>query len=271
MSAMPYLPNLRHLKLPSNLASTRDFALIRAPLCSINHHHHHHHHASSPSYTIMMMPPSKSLISARKMALGRDTCAEQCLIDRVFHTTDAGEGGEKKGKLSSISFVRQVHPEDRLEYAVAYARPPGCCGADSVDVDGNGMGGVMNARMRVTRPSGEELGGPITPATMMMGPKGSLLPRPTPTSSALATSDEEEPLSDTDTDADEEMISLWEPMCPSDTPWSSFARAARAQNVTRTTTTTATTNTPTIMAKIVNSLLYADLDLIGDLNLEYDF
>src|ERR1700730_10765810 len=109
---MSNFTNLRHLHLPSNLASARDFALIRAPLCSISHH---------ASYTIMMIPPSKSLIAARRMALSRDACSERRVVDELLHPSGSGSGSgssdversgspeadEKKlglGRLSSISF-----------------------------------------------------------------------------------------------------------------------------------------------------------------------
>jgi hypothetical protein len=262
---MSYLPNLRHLNLPSNLASTRDFALIRAPLCSINHH-------ASSSYTISMMPPPKSLISARRLALCRDGGAERCVVDRLFNSRGAAAEGKKKknlkiGRLSSVSFVRQVHSEDRLEYAVAYSRVPrGCDDSDGdhdhddyTDADGTGM---TNVQVRVVRPSGGEVNVPIATAVEMampvMGPEA---PLPIPTPSASVTSDMLGTGTNTYAGTDEEMLSLCDPMCPANTPWSAFARAARAQVHDDATTTS-------IMAMTVDSLLYGNLDF--DLDLELD-
>ena len=192
----------------------------------------------------MMIPPSKSLIAARRMALSRDACSERRVVDELLHPSGSGSGSgssdversgspeadEKKlglGRLSSISFVRQIHPEDRLEYAVTYSRTP-CCDRDRGDDSGSDT-----TRVSVVRPSGEEvdvpmammgLGEPLLPPPPSMSPPSTSSPSPhalTGTSLRRATKAGE--ILRGDTSDDKEMISLWEPMsisiCPP-APWS---------------------------------------------------
>jgi len=209
-----------------------------------------------------MIPPSKSLIAARRMALSRDACSERRVIDELFHRSGSGSGSrdversgspepdEKKlglGRLSSISFVRQIHPEDRLEYAVTYSRASRC------DDDHGDDNGSDTTRVIVVRPSGEQvdvpmammgLGEPLLPPSSMSPPSTSSLPSPHALiggSSRSATKGEENPRRD-----DEEMISLWEPMsismCSS-APWSpSFFRSL-----------------DTMASAAVDAFVYADL------------
>lgn len=169
---MACLPNVRTLTLPANLATAHDYSLVRAPLHTMNR--------SSRT----LMPPSKSLLRARRTALSRELHLERYVINELFslgktavHPTNALSGA---GKLQSVSFVRQVQEEDRLEYAVEYSRVPG----------------VPGVVVRVLRPTGEEVIVPmVINGNAIIGFNGG-----------------EGERDDVDMEVDE-MVSLWDPIC----------------------------------------------------------
>lgn len=103
---------------------------------------------NNSSYTII--PPSKSLLAARHAALDRTevmelSLAEELLVNGSVHGTDS--------ILQELSVVRQVHAEDRLEYAVTYTRI----------VDNDGRTGLS---VRVRSASGQDV---VVPVHVEMG------------------------------------------------------------------------------------------------------
>ena len=177
------------------------------------------------------------------MALSRDACAEQSLVDELFQEPGIWGAHSKnpervtklanvRCRLSSISFVRQVHPEDRLEYAVIYSRVPGGDCTTSLCVVG-ASGEEVNVSMSAMM----ELSGPLP---LSSSPLTDHTPHPETISNRIGTKDG---LADTE---DEQMISLWEPIISLCSPWSSFFQARVWDGSTT--------------SSALDSLLYAELE-----------
>lgn len=183
---MSHLPNLQTLTLPTSLASAADYALVRAPL-----------HPMTPPSCALNTPFTKSFLSARRAAISRDACLERDVINELFEPIAKYTRAERNGNgvishLQSVAFVRQVHEEDRLEYAVEYGR-------------GTGAGDVT---VRVLRPTGEEAIVPVTAVDVS-----------DPDDVDFDSVEGDEEMMDVDAPADE-MVSLWGPI--HSLPWSSF-------------------------------------------------
>lgn len=130
-----------------------------------------------------LAPATKSFLFARRNALSRDSRLERDVVDKLFQPTSNGSNAPVR--LQSVSFVRQVNEEDRLEYEVEYSRAK----------DGN------NVVVRVVQPTGADAIVPVTIADMPeLGESEAALDR-----------------MDVDIQSDE-MVSLWSPM--QSLPWS---------------------------------------------------
>lgn len=128
-------------------------------------------------------PPTKSFLSARRNALSRDSRLESNVIQQLFQPSS--NGCAAPACLQSVSFVRQVNEEDRLEYEVEYTKAR----------DGN------DVVVRVARPTGAEAIVPVTTADML----------------ELEESESTLDRMDVDIQSDE-MASLWSPI--QSLPWS---------------------------------------------------
>lgn len=211
-AALPHLPSLRSLRLPSSLASAPDYTLVRYP---VSFHHPASSALPSPS-SLSMFVDTKAhnaavpaeLLASRRLALARDSAMERGLFLQTSSRSQA---------LKELSFVRQVHESDRCEYSVYYSA--------------SGEGEVV---VRALKASGEEV--EVEPASAMEGL--SLDPAEVEesqlefkASSAMSVDfnyeDEEEEYiySDEDEysyepDSHEETTSLWSPLTTSTIPWS---------------------------------------------------
>lgn len=127
---MSHLLNLQTLNLPTSLTCAADYVVVRSPL------HNDMNRVSSRT----LASSTKSLLSARRKAISRDYDLERDTVEELFN-----DSRSKTTVLRSVSFVRQVQEDNRLEYAVEYSDVPGdkdvavhvlCPIGEVVDVDG---------------------------------------------------------------------------------------------------------------------------------------
>ncbi|KAF8314009.1 hypothetical protein DL93DRAFT_2167495 [Clavulina sp. PMI_390] len=152
-AALPYLPNLRKLALPTSLAAAHDFSTLRSPLRS--------HSATSSSYHPSSSSPRnhfspQALAHARRTALARVSQQERDFAQPAFYPSlplpQSRRGYPAAAKhamtpsssaLRSISFVRPLYEEDGTEFSVEYRR-------SSSAPDG------LSSHVRISTASGEE-------------------------------------------------------------------------------------------------------------------